>query len=225
MLQIQTLQFLRELRDNNNRDWFEANRKRYLSAKSDLEQLVMAVIGEFSHHDPSIAMQTPKECMFRINRDVRFSKDKSPYKINMSFSINSGGKKSQTASYYIHLQPDNQSFIGGGLYMSMPPVLKKIRTEIAYAPDEFMAIVEHPDFVKTFGTCEMPGQKNVKVPNGFDPKNKAAEYLKLKSFVGTHSVTDEQITSPGFVHLISETLSKLTPMIKFLDRGFIEDEQ
>ena len=141
MLQKSTVQFLRDLKKNNSKEWFDTNRKKYESAKNDYEALVGDVIKQLSKTDESIAHLEPKQCVFRINRDVRFSKDKSPYKTNMGMYFSKGGKKSFYAGYYFHLQPGG-SFVAGGLWMPMPPELKKVRQEIDYNWEEFKKIVE-----------------------------------------------------------------------------------
>ncbi len=220
MIQHSTLQFMRELKDNNSRDWFDANRKRYQTAKEDIEQFVTDVVNQLSHYDASIALQTPKDCMFRINRDIRFSKDKSPYKTNFGFSINKGGKKDQGPGYYVHIEPDGKSFLAGGVYMPMPPELKKIRTEIAYGADEFLEIIENQDFKTYFKTIEIEGHKVVRVPNGFDANNKAAEYLKLKGYVATHQKTDAFFTTQGAAAEVALILSKTLPLIQFIHRAY-----
>jgi len=126
MLQPASIKFLKELKKHNHKEWFEANRKQYDAAKNDFAELVQSVIEKFGKKDESIATLKAKDCMFRINRDVRFSKDKSPYKTNMGASIVKGGKKSPLAGYYFHFEPGN-SFVGGGSWMPEPEGLKKIR--------------------------------------------------------------------------------------------------
>src|ERR1051325_10599551 len=129
MLQTTTLKFLKDLKKNNTKEWFDANRKAYESAKKDFEGLVESVIEQFCKKDEEIGSLKPKDCMFRINRDIRFSKDKSPYKTNFGAFINKGGKKSIYAGYYFHCEP-GENFVGGGLWMPMPDALKKVRQEI-----------------------------------------------------------------------------------------------
>jgi uncharacterized protein (TIGR02453 family) len=120
MIQASTLKFLKELKKNNNKPWFDANRKRYEEAKKDFENFIQQVINAHSKKDKTLASLKAKDCMFRINRDVRFSKDKSPYKTNLGASINKGGRKAfQTAGYYFHLEP-GQLFVGGGVYQPFP---------------------------------------------------------------------------------------------------------
>ena len=131
MLQSSTLKFLKALKKNNNKPWFDAHRKEYEQAKGDFTFFIQSVIDKHSKSDPTINSISAKDCMFRINRDIRFSKDKSPYKTNMGAYINRGGKKSLFGGYYFHCEP-GQSFVGGGLWMPMPPELNKVRQEIDY---------------------------------------------------------------------------------------------
>ncbi len=224
MLQKATLDFLLELHDNNSKEWFDLNRKRYQIAKNDVEQFANAIINELSHSDASLAMLTSKECMFRINRDIRFSTDKSPYKTNMGFWMNKGGKKSPMAGYYVHVEPNGKSFLAGGIYMPMPPDLKKVRTEILYGFDEFKGIVETQVFQNQFKTVEVEGHKTVRVPQGFDANHPSAEYLKLKSFIGSTPLSDADLLKPNIVTEIVAGLIVASPLVHFINRAFEEEE-
>ena len=129
MLQANTIKFLKELQRNNNKPWFEQNRKTYEAAKVDLQKMVEALIPEIAKFDEPIGGLAVKDCTFRINRDVRFSKNKSPYKTNMAAYFSRGGKKASVAGYYFHCEP-GKSYAAGGFYSPMPPELAKIRQEI-----------------------------------------------------------------------------------------------
>ncbi len=135
MLQKETLKFLKNLKSHNDRTWFEEHRKQYTEARADFEQFITEVIAAFSKHNDEISWLTAKNCIFRINRDVRFSKDKSPYKTNMGAGLNKGGKKAPFVDYYFHCEPDNKSFVGGGLWLPEAKNLKKVRQEIDYCWD------------------------------------------------------------------------------------------
>ena len=132
MLQPATLTFLKGLKKNNNKPWFDANRKKYEASKADFISFVDNTISAITKFDPAVSSLKAKDCIFRINRDIRFSKDKSPYKSNMGAYINPGGKKINTPGYYFHCEP-GQSFAAGGLYIPEPGVLAKIRQEIDYS--------------------------------------------------------------------------------------------
>ena len=223
MLQQSTLDFLQELKENNNREWFDIHRKRYQLAKNDVEQFADAIINTLSHYDASLAILTGKECMFRINRDIRFSKDKSPYKNNMGFWMTKGGKKSPMAGYYVQVEPNGNSFLAGGIYMPMPPELKKVRTEILYGFDEFKDIVEGENFRQYFNTVEVEGHKTSRVPQGFDAAHPSAEYLKLKSYIGAAPIQDAALLEQDAVSKIALALSVTSPLVHFINRAFEEE--
>src|SRR4051812_7484768 len=145
MLQTTTLQFLKQLAKNNNKEWFDANRKKYEAAKADHTYSVQKIIDEFSKTDKALASISAKDCLFRINRDIRFSKDKSPYKTNLGSYINPNGKTSMSAGYYLHIQP-GESFVGGGLYHPDAAALKSVRQEVDYSFEEFKNIINNKKF-------------------------------------------------------------------------------
>ena len=221
MLQPTTIQFLKALKKNNHKEWFDANRKQYEAAKDDFAQLVKAVIDQFGKTDASIAALLPKDCMFRINRDVRFSKDKSPYKTNFGASINRGGKKSVLAGYYFHCEPGgSESFVGGGLWMPEADQLKKIRQEIDYSFADFKAIIANPKFSAVYKDLQQSDDvKLTREPKGYEKDNPAIEYIKLKSFVALQPLTDEELTSKHLVQTITTAFEALQPLVVFLNRG------
>ncbi|NCI51745.1 DUF2461 domain-containing protein [Sediminibacterium roseum] len=223
MLQSSTLTFLKNLKKNNNREWFEKNRAAYEAAKEDMARLVDDVIRQFGKKEEGIAPLTAKECVYRINRDVRFSKNKAPYKNNMAASLIKGGKKAANAGYYIHIQPGGESFIGGGRYMVEPSELKKIRQEIDYSWEEFEKIIGNKKFRSTYGELERgEGMALSREPKGYEKDNPAIEYIKLKSFVATTSLTDADLTGKDLVKKITAAFETLQPLIRFLNRA-LED--
>lgn len=223
MLQNTTLKFLKDLSKNNNREWFEKNRKTYEAAKEDMAAMIDDVIKQYGKKDTAIANLTAKECVYRINRDVRFSKNKAPYKNNMAASLISGGKKSNNAGYYIHIQPGGESFVGGGRYMIEPIELKKIRQEIDYSWEEFTKIISHKKFRDTYGELERgEGMALSREPKGYEKDNPAIEYIKLKSFVATVPLSDADLTSKDLVKKIIAAFETLQPLIVFLNRAINE---
>ena len=221
MLQPSTLRFLKSLKNNNNKVWFDQNREKYITAKNNFEQIVNELLQKMVLFDPDMKDLEAKNCMFRINRDIRFSKDKTPYKINISASFNKGGKKSINAGYYFHLQPGGNSFAGGGLWMPAAPELKKLRQEIDYCIPEFNKILQAPGFKKNYNTLEREkNQMLINVPKGYDKENPAADFLKLKSFVATKNIPDSALFLPGLTGEIASTFKALTPLIKFINRAF-----
>lgn len=223
MLQPTTLQFLSALEQNNNKPWFDANRKLYTAAKEDVERLVAQVITHLGAIDPGIQGLEVKQCMFRINRDVRFSANKAPYKTNIGFALTKGGKKSPLAGYYVHLEP-GKSFFGAGIYMPMPPELKKVRQEIAYCYEEFHAILSSDAFQSFFGGVEIQGHSLVKVPAGYAPDHRAAQYLKLKSVFASHDLTDLELTQPRLMDTLTEGFRIIAPLVAFINRSFEAEE-
>ena len=219
MLQSSTLKFLKDLSKNNDRSWFESHRKQYDDAKTDFEDFIQSVIDRHSKKDEDLKEQIAKQCIFRINRDIRFSKDKSPYKTNMGASMSRGGKKSTYAGYYFHLEP-GKSFIGGGLWMPEPDKMKKVRQEIDYCFDEFKQITGSRKFKATYGELYTgEGIKLSKVPQGFEKDNPAAEWLKLKSWLAMKNITDADLASKDLLKKTTEAFDTLQPMIKFLNRA------
>ena len=172
-----TLHFLKKLKINNNRDWFDSNKTEYLASKEIFEEFVSELIKGINKFDKKVSLDLkPKDCTFRIYKDVRFSKDKTPYKNNMSASINPGGKKSNIPGYYFHLEPDG-CFLAGGVYMPMPDVLKAIRQEIDYNPLPLINVLKSASFKKEFnGLDEEDKLKNP--PKGFNKDHAHSEILK-----------------------------------------------
>jgi uncharacterized protein (TIGR02453 family) len=222
MLQVATIKFLKDLKKNNNKPWFDANRKRYEDAKQDYAQFIQTILEKHSKKDPAIKDLKAKDCMFRINRDIRFSKDKSPYKSNFGASMNRGGKKSIYAGYYFHLEP-SESFVGGGLWMPTPPDLKKLRQEIDYNLDEFKKIVSSKKFKAVYGGLYTGDDVSLsKVPQGFEKDNPAAEYIKLKCFIATKKLTEADITGKTLEKQVLEAFETLQPLVEFINKG-LED--
>ncbi len=217
MLQPSTLKFLRDLKKNNNKPWFEKNRKVYEDAKADYAAFVQKVIDQHGRKDPSIKNLVAKDCLFRINRDVRFSKDKSPYKTNFGAYINGGGKKSILGGYYFHCEPGS-SFTGGGLWMPMPPELSKVRQEIDYNFSDFKKIVQSKKFKSVFNELSRdPEYVLSRVPKGYEADNPAAAYLKMKSFVVLVSFKDSDLTSSSLLKKTLNAFETLQPFLQFIN--------
>ncbi len=223
MLQRTTLSFLKELKKNNTKEWFDTNRKKYEAAKADFAALTNAVIHSLGKKDPFVASLLAKDCTFRINRDVRFSKNKDPYKTNMGMYLSRGGKKSLFSGYYFHLEPGGNSFMGGGLYMPEPDVIKKVRQEIDYNWDEFNKIIGQKKFKTVYKELQREeGMVLSREPKGYEKDNPAIEYIKLKSWVATAPVTDQLLTSDHLVKEIVAAFETLQPMIIFLNKAIEE---
>lgn len=223
MLQKSTLGFLKELKQNNTKEWFDTNRKKYEAAKADFAALTNAVIHGLGKKDPFVASLLAKDCTFRINRDVRFSKNKDPYKTNMGMYLSRGGKKSLFSGYYFHLEPGGNSFMGGGLYMPEPDVIKKVRQEIDYNWNEFSKIIRQKKFKTVYKELQREeGMVLSREPKGYEKDNPAIEYIKLKSWVATAPITDQLLTSDHLVKEIVGAFETLQPMIEFLNKALEE---
>lgn len=219
MLRTSTIKFLKDLKKNNNKPWFEKNRKVYEAAKADFADFIQAVIDRHGKNDSTIKEQIAKNCLFRINRDVRFAKDKSPYKSNMGASINRNGKKSLLAGYYFHLEP-GRCFAGGGIWMPMPDDLKKVRQEVDYNFADFKKIIGSKKFKAMYGDLSTDAEyKLSRVPKGYEADNPAAEYLKLKSFVAMVSLKDSDLTSKDLVKKTVAAFEALQPLIFFINNS------
>jgi len=218
MLQKPTLKFLKDLKANNVKEWFDAHRTIYDGARADFTNLVATVIEQYGKQDEAIASLQAKDCLFRINRDVRFSKNKAPYKTNFGASIARGGKKSIYAGYYIHIEPGNESFAGGGLWMPEAEELKKVRQEIDYNITAFEPLVTAPAFKAMYGGLYTgEDSKLSRPPKGYDDTNPAIEYLKLKSFIALHPLKDTELTDKGLLSTILQAFSALHPLVDFLN--------
>lgn len=220
MLSPSTIKFLKDLKKNNNKPWFEKNRKVYEDAKADFANFIQTVIDKHSKKDDSIKNLVAKDCLFRINRDVRFSKDKSPYKTNFGGSINKGGRKGEnTAGYYFQLQPE-RNFAGGGIWMPEPNELKKVRQEIDYNFSDFKKIIGAKKFKSVYGDLDRSAEFLLRrVPKGYEPDNPAADYLKLKSFVAISFLNDADLTSKDLVKKTVAAFEALQPLIEFLNES------
>ena len=223
MIEPQTLRFLKGLKKNNNKPWFDAHRKDYEAARTDFQNFIQLVIDELGKTDLSVAGLTARDCLFRINRDVRFSKNKAPYKTNFGASIKAGGKKSNTAGYYFHLEP-GASFAGGGLWMPEASDLKKLRQEIDYCYDEFRSIIKAPAFKKNFGDLDKhPDFSLSTTPKGYEKDNPALEYLKLKCFIAEVSIKDEDLSKGSLHKKTIAAFIAIQPLLNFINRAIGTD--
>ena len=210
-----TLQFLSDLKSHNDREWFAQNRNRYLEAKANYESFIQALINEISSFDPILRGLEVKSCTFRINRDIRFSNDKSIYKTNMGAFIVRGGKKNgdKFAGYYFHVEPGN-SMIAGGAYMPSTPWLSAIRENIDEQGAQFRKIISSKEFVKYFGSIE--GETLKTVPKGYSKDHPYIDLLKMKSYLATNMISDKDVTgSLCFEHVVNACRA-MKPLNDFL---------
>ncbi len=215
MIYQESLDFLKDLAENNNREWFLANRERYDTAKDNVVDFTAQLLTKLQKIDPAIDENVDaKKRVMRIYRDIRFSKNKTPYKNNFDVSIPSLGSKPGTVEFYMQIQPGN-SFIGGGYWMPEAPNLKTIRQDIDYNAAELKQIIDDKEFVKLFG--DFRKQEQLKsVPREYSADNENIDLLKLKSFVGWRKISDKEITGSNAVQLVADACSKIYPLNVFL---------
>jgi len=209
-----TFAFLSQLALNNDRTWFEAHRGDYDRAKEAAEAFVFSLFPALGIDRGS---QKASHWFFRIHRDARFSKDKSPYKTNFGCVLHPSGKKTPELGTYLHLQPGGESFLAGGLYAPTPDQLKKFRTDMEDGPRAFLAILQNPSFRSRLSLME--GEKLKKVPRGFSEDHPAAELLKLRQIVAWHPLTDTQVLGPGLADEVLATDKALKPFLKYLEEA------
>jgi uncharacterized protein (TIGR02453 family) len=211
------LDFLTQLEGNNNREWFHANKTQFEAARNEVELMVNSMIPLIAKFDDAVKYVAAKDCMFRIFRDVRFSKDKSPYKINMGAWITRAGRKSCGPGYYIHLQPGG-SFLSAGVYMPEPDQLKKIRKEIYYNVTEFKTILQEKRLKKySNGLAEMDKAKMA--PKDFPKDFEEIDLLKHKHYILSYPVRDEMIGSDHFTEMAGIAFKAMYPLNVFLKRA------
>jgi uncharacterized protein (TIGR02453 family) len=224
MLSKDSLQFIEDLKNNNNRDWFLDNKKRYEVFKKDYHQLVASFLDAMKPLDPSLEMLEVKNCTFRINRDIRFSKDKSPYKSHLGVWISSGTKGQSRAGYYVHIEKE-ASFIAGGFYAPEAEDLKKIRREIAYFYEDLEEILQAESFKKEFSDFDRNEKSILKNgPKGYEKDHPAIETLKLKSFETSQPFDISEVGKKDFVSKMSKKLILLKPLNEFINRALTAEE-
>lgn len=220
MLQEETLQFFRELRENNHKDWFDVNRPRYEKAKKDYHKLVGELLAGMQQNVPELSTLQVKDCVFRINRDIRFSKDKTPYKTHLGIVMNPIGRRMENAAYYIHIDEEKGCFAGGGIHMPPGPVIKKVRKEVDVFWDDLQKILKDRKFAKTYADLDRSDETTlIRPPKGYSHDNPAIEYLKLKSYTATHPFPNRWLSDPDGVQKVCNMLLAAKPLIDFLNRG------
>jgi uncharacterized protein (TIGR02453 family) len=208
------LDFLRLLRDNNDRLWFEENRSQYEEARAAYEGVVEELIARFGSVD-DIGGVTARECMFRINRDLRFSKDKSPYKVAMGALIGRRGRKSGARSYYFHVEPDGRSFLAGGLYDPTADQLGRMRHALAAGAKPLKQILKAPTFVRYFGG--LAGDSLKTAPQGYPKDHPEIELLRRKQFLVTHPLGDDMVVSHVLVPHALRVFKAMKPFLLYIE--------
>lgn len=215
MIKNDTLVFLQDLKANNQKEWFNAQKPRYEEAKSDFKALVGDILKQIGVLDESISRFKPEECMFRIHRDVRFSADKTPYKTHLGAYFCKGGKATISAGYYLHIE-DQTAFMGCGCWQPPSEALKKIRQEIDYNHTDFQGIIENETF-KNYFPKGMEGEKLKTVPKGYDATLPYIDWLKHKSFTISHQFSNQEVCKADFVSIFINVCQQAKPFVDFLN--------
>ena len=225
MITLEAIQFIDDLKANNNTEWVHANKKRYDNYKKDYHQFVASVLEEMKPLDKSLDQLEIKNCTFRINRDIRFSKDKQPYKTNIALWLSTNKNRKNSPGYYIHFEKGS-SFIAGGVWCPEANELKSIRKEIAFFHDDLEAILADKNFKKEFGSLDFDENNSLKnPPRGYEKEHPAIEFLKLKSFTATQKYDISEVTQKDFVTKMSQKLIALKPLNEFINRALETEEE
>ncbi len=219
-LPASSLLFLRELRDNNNREWFTANKKRYQGELEHMIAFTEALLNRMGQHDNLVPM-TAKQSLFRIYRDVRFSKDKPPYKAHFSGQMKRATKWLR-GGYYFHFEPDGGSFVGGGFWEPNAADLKRIRAELAADAEPLRRILTAPEFLETFG--ELQGERLKTAPQGYSQDHPNIDLLRYKQFLLTHSFTDTEVSAPDLLDKMVEAFLRMRPFFDYMSEVLTTDE-
>lgn len=211
------LTFLEDLAKHNKKEWMDDNKKRYLEAKEIMTQLVADILDKTSRFDSSVSSLEAKKTLFRINRDVRFSKNKDPYKINFGAFMVEGGKKSGNPGYYLHLEPGN-SFYGGGIYQPSAEILQKVRQEIDYNGKELRGIIENKSFKSTYG--DPYGNDRLKTaPKGYPKDHEDLDLLQLKHYVFMKNAGNTEVLDSNFTSNVAAHFKILYPFNQYLNQA------
>jgi uncharacterized protein (TIGR02453 family) len=211
-----TLDFLTAIKCNNNREWFLDNRPLYLEAKDNFETFVQEIIDKIILFESIMKGLEAKNCVYRINRDIRFSNDKSPYKSHFGAFIVRGGKKNgdRFAGYYFHIEP-GKSMMAGGAYTPPAPWLSSIREKISDYPDEFIKITRAKDFIKYFGSID--GEKLKTAPKGYPKDHPNIELLKYKSYLVANEASDKIVLGKDFQEHAINVFKAMKPLNDYLN--------
>lgn len=215
MLSKITFAFLKAVKENNNLDWMNKNRDLYHMERDNFLWFSKELIEKISKMDKSIWELQVKNATFRFNKDIRFSKDKSPYKTNFWVIIREDGKRGIGAGYYIHIEP-GKSFIGGWIYLPPGPVLQRLRMYIAKNYKQLEKIIANPTFRKTFGCLIWEELK--KIPRWFDSNHKAGKLLKMKSRFVKHDISNKVVLEKNFVEHCLSIAKIQKPLNDFLNK-------
>lgn len=208
------LGFLKDLKAHNDREWFNANKDRFLVAQAEFTELCAQLLSGMAKFDKTVAGVDPKHCVFRIYRDTRFAKDKSPFKTNFGALLGHKGSMGSRAGYYLHVEP-GASFVGGGVYMVDSNIMAAVRQHISANGAALRKILAAQGFEQTF---RFEGDRLSKVPRGFAKDDPMADYLKYKNFAVVHDVSDKLLTQADATDQILALYKAMKPFNTFIDK-------
>ncbi|MDQ3017139.1 MAG: DUF2461 domain-containing protein [Bacteroidota bacterium] len=214
MIASSTLKFLKELDKNNNREWFLAHKDQYENTLANVKEFKDAVVKGLKKKD-----EIEEGKVFRIYRDVRFSKDKVPYKNNLGVHFKRMGKE-RRGSYYLHLEP-GKSFAGGGFWEPEPADLKRIRDEIAFDDKPLRKIINSKSFIKNFGTLN--GDELKTAPSGYDKEHPAIDLIRKKQYLLGRNFTDQEVNSPDFLKEVVGSFEAMRPFFDYMSEVLSTD--
>lgn len=213
-----SIDFLNLLKKHNDRDWFNAHKNKYIEEQSHIEQFADALLMELNSHDV-IETLSGKKSLHRIYRDVRFSKEKTPYNTHWSGSFRRAGKQ-RRGGYYFHIESGN-SFIAGGFWSPSPEDLKRIRDDFAFDATPLRKILKSKSFVSTFGNLQ--GEQLKTTPKGFDSDNAAIDLLRYKQFLVARKFTDQQVLDKSFLKEANQTFKNMRPFFDYMSEVLTTD--
>lgn len=213
----QLLSFLRDLANNNNRDWFHTHKARYQESLDYFRNFAGSILRGMSAFDPSLGNLDPKDNIFRIYKDVRFSKDKSPYKTHFGCWMTKGGRKSTDAGYYFHLEPE-KTFLAAGVWMPPGEQLKLIRQEIVFNPDAYFKVINNPLLKEKY---ERGGKEDMlkKGPAGFSKDFEHLEEIKYKHYIFSRNYSDAELLAPNLENRVVKDYQGLYPLVDYLNHA------
>ena len=218
-LSKKVIDYLKQLSENNNREWFNDHKNQFIDAQQEFENFVEHLIQEVGKTDEKVAKLNAKKSLLRIYRDIRFSKDKTPYKTYFGASLGMG-KSNEKSGHYLHIEP-GKSFIASGIYLPEASVLKEIRKEISVFKNEFLKAVDHQDFKKYYGALDREHELK-KIPQGFEKEDPMADYLRLKSFIGVYNLSNKEVMDKNAVENLTDIMNSAKPFNDFLNAPFSE---
>jgi len=216
----QILDFLKDLDANNSREWFDLNRDRYDATRKQFLVVAEQLIHDIRQFDDEVPVLNPKDCVFRIFRDVRFSKDKLPFKSNYGCFIARGGKKSGFAGYYLHIQP-GECFLSGGIYMPLPEYLQAIRQEIYYHPQNYIGLIEDKSFKSTY-TLEYSNKLKT-APKGYPKDWEFLDLIRNRNYAFGHRIEENELFAPDFIKKAIDLFKIIYPLNRFLNKAVDEN--